>query len=246
MCYCSCCCCFLNPRFIFEAKFSFPGSLSFCTEALCLGLGNFCHKARRCLFVQVVSFLLSVALFPDIWTIRGLLTSLALDLRLKAGRPVLWVREEDSRQTAAGPKEALCPQVLTLWLETAVQWSPVLASYRHHVGPLLWRTLKHQAYQSWFFTSLIILLISQTTSAYFVLFYVSILEILNHVSHSAAPTKLSESLWKLFHGPAFSNPSGLPSDKNDWYPQRDLHFLPYRTSQPPCEADQLRILISIL
>ena len=68
-----------------------------------------------------------MALFSDIWTTKGLLTSLALDLRLKAGSLTLWVGEDSSvsgGQLLGGHKETLHPRVLTLWLETAVQTVP--------------------------------------------------------------------------------------------------------------------------
>lgn len=210
---------FLKPRFTFEAKFYFPGSLSFCTEELYLGLGNSCWKARGCLFAQVVSFLLSVALFPDIWTIKGLPTSLALDLRLKAGSLVLWVGEDEGGAGGQllGLRKTCVPRAWPSDWKEQSRWSPspgiLLASH--------WLTVVKNAKIPG--PSGLIFHFLDHLGLCFFLFYISILELLNYVSHPTPPTKLSETLWKLFHGPAFSNPSGLPSDKNDWYPHRDLH-----------------------
>lgn len=51
---------------------------------------------------------------------------MALDLRLKAGSLVPWVEEDDgvAGRQPLGLRGALRPQVLTLWLETAVQMVP--------------------------------------------------------------------------------------------------------------------------
>lgn len=89
--------------------------------------------------------------------------------------------------------------------------------------------------------------ISQTTSDSISLFYISILEILNNVSHPTTSTQLFEMLWKLFMALLFQT-LVLCSLRRITYLHRDSHSFSHLEPQscPVKSFTWLRIIISIL
>lgn len=170
------------------------------------------------------SFLLSMAIFSDIWTIRGLLTSLTLGLRLKAGSLMLWEDGSEAGGHLLGVRKPCIPGSWPSgWKQQSRRsHSPgiLLASHwsadvkKSKIPGLPWLTFHFFDYSG----------ISQTTSVSvsFCFPFPSLkLWIMSAIQqHLQSSLKHFES---CFNGTAFSNSSGLLSDKNNWYLRSDLH-----------------------